>query len=272
VLLAGAKRRRRSADHERVFFSLAGWCLRPGYGYPLDDWRAREAAALLDEGLQHGRQAQVWAEWWTFWRRVAGGLDEATQLRLWESLEPHFPGRGGKAPASAPASASSAGPKASTLPEMIRLAAALERVPPRRKAALGDALLASAERTPLVWWAIGRLGARAPLHGSAHAVVPRATAQAWLMAALDADWEREDGAAFAAALLGRRTGDRERDVDDALRARLLARLAGPRWPASWSRMADHVASLDETDQRLVFGESLPPGLRLIEDRVVEPES
>ena len=39
ALFAGLKRRRRSADHERVWLNLIGFCLRPGYGYPLDAWR-----------------------------------------------------------------------------------------------------------------------------------------------------------------------------------------------------------------------------------------
>jgi hypothetical protein len=32
ALLARARRRRRTADHERVWFNLAGWCLRPAWG------------------------------------------------------------------------------------------------------------------------------------------------------------------------------------------------------------------------------------------------
>ncbi|MGR9107573.1 MAG: Hsp70 family protein, partial [Gammaproteobacteria bacterium] len=39
VLLEFAKNRRRSPNHERVWLSLAGFCLRPGFGAPLDDWR-----------------------------------------------------------------------------------------------------------------------------------------------------------------------------------------------------------------------------------------
>ena len=34
------------------------------------------------QGVQHGHDAQVNAEWWTLWRRVAGGLDAAAQQRL----------------------------------------------------------------------------------------------------------------------------------------------------------------------------------------------
>src|SRR5262245_18947512 len=33
-------KRRRSADHERVWFQLTGYTLRPGFGYPLDEWRS----------------------------------------------------------------------------------------------------------------------------------------------------------------------------------------------------------------------------------------
>ncbi len=41
TLFAGTQKRRRSEDHERVFFHLLGYSLRPGFGYPLDDWRGR---------------------------------------------------------------------------------------------------------------------------------------------------------------------------------------------------------------------------------------
>ena len=77
-----ARGRRRSADHERLWLSLAGWCLRPGFGDPLDGWRIEQLWPLFEQGVQHGRDAQVNAEWWTLWRRVAGGLDEAAQQRL----------------------------------------------------------------------------------------------------------------------------------------------------------------------------------------------
>ena len=77
-----ARGRRRSADHERLWLSLAGWCLRPGFGDALDGWRIEQLWPIFEQGVQHGHDAQVCAEWWTLWRRVAGGLDDAAQLRL----------------------------------------------------------------------------------------------------------------------------------------------------------------------------------------------
>ena len=71
-LLKGVGKRRRSVMHERVWFNLAGFCLRPGFGYPLDDWRIEQIWPLFAQGLQFPQENQSWAEWWTFWRRAAG--------------------------------------------------------------------------------------------------------------------------------------------------------------------------------------------------------
>ncbi len=60
ALWAGVRRRRRSADHERLWLNLAGFCLRPGFGHPLDDWRVREALVHLRAGRPvPGRGAQL---------------------------------------------------------------------------------------------------------------------------------------------------------------------------------------------------------------------
>ena len=63
--------------------------------------------------------------------------------------------------------------------------------------------------------------------------------------------------------LARASGDRERDVDRALSRRVVdsLRLAGA--SLTWIRMVEQVTELDESDERHAFGESLPPGLRLI---------
>ncbi|HQC81567.1 MAG TPA: Hsp70 family protein, partial [Accumulibacter sp.] len=74
ALLQRARRRRRSAEHERLWLNLAGYCLRPGLGDALDDWRIEQLAALLPQGIQYVNESQNWSEWWTFWRRAAGGL------------------------------------------------------------------------------------------------------------------------------------------------------------------------------------------------------
>ncbi|MDX1655956.1 MAG: molecular chaperone DnaK, partial [Candidatus Competibacteraceae bacterium] len=253
-LWEGVKRRRRSADHERVWLSLVGFCLRPGFGAPLDDWRLEQLWSLYDQGVQYGNDGQVLSEWWTLWRRVAGGLPAAAQERILADLVPSLPPQPKKGKA----------PKA--LDDMIRLAAVLERLPIERKVAVGDWLLerlAHKGESPHTWWAVGRLGVRVPLYGSAHNVVPREAVARWLEVLLQEDWPRVQQVPFAAALLARLSGDRQRDLDSVLRQRVAERLKDARAPAGWVRMVEEVVELDEADEKRIYGESLPPGLRLV---------
>jgi hypothetical protein len=256
VLWAGARRRRRSVDHERLWFSLAGYCLRPGFGYPLDEWRVGQLWTLYEQGVQYPQDAQNRAEWWTLWRRVAGGLDATAQARLGEELLIGLRPLTGKA----------AKEKQLGAEDLARLAGGLERLPGSRKVELGELLLARLARkgeSPQLWWAVGRLGTRVPAYGSAHDVIPTTAAAAWLERVLELDWKAVTPAAFAAALLTRLSGDRERDIEESLRKRVIQRLRTAKSPASWLRMVEEVVELDEADAGRVFGEALPPGLRLV---------
>jgi hypothetical protein len=268
-LLRRARGRRRSADHERLWLSLAGWCLRPGFGDPLDGWRIEQLWPLFDPGVQHGRDAQVCAEWWTLWRRVAGGLSDDAQQRLLQDVA--FNLRGHELGPDALEHKSPALVKGQP-DDMVRLAASLERAAPEHKAEIGDWLLAQLDRQPKpksapepghALWALGRLGARVPFHASAHCVVPIDTAAAWIDALLALDWKRIEGAAAAAANIARLSGDRARDLPLPLREEVATRLEAMHAPAAWVQRLREVVELDEAGERSVFGESLPVGLKLI---------
>ncbi|MBG6077160.1 Hsp70 family protein [Polaromonas sp. CG_9.11] len=268
--------RRRSAAHERVWLNLAGYGLRPGFGDPLDAWRAQQLWTLLPLGVQHPNDRQVGAEWWTLWRRVAGGLDAAGQLRLLDDFafnlqisEEGADGLEGARPVSG-----SAG-------DMLRLGASLERIPSAYKAEIGEWLLGRISKSAaaplarprtgpggsadesLLLWALGRIGTREPFHGSPHDVVPPDTASAWIERLLALDWKRLEAAAFAAVNLARVTDDRARDLPLALREQVLARLHAIQAPAPWLAMVAGKVELDEATERRLLGESLPPGLRLM---------
>ena len=270
-LLRRARGRRRSADHERLWLSLAGWCLRPGFGDPLDGWRLEQLWPLFEPGVQHGRDAQVCAEWWTLWRRVAGGLEDDAQQRLLQDAA--FNLRGHELGPDAQQHKSPTLVKGQP-DDMVRLAASLERAPPEHKAEIGDWLLAQLQRQPKpkaapepghALWALGRLGARVPFHASAHCVVPPATAGEWINALLALDWKRTEGAAAAAANIARLSGDRARDLPPDLRQAVATRLDAMHAPAAWVLRLHDVVELDEAGERSVFGESLPVGLKLVGD-------
>jgi len=159
-----------------------------------------------------------------------------------------------------------AGPRRQGYDDMVRLAATLERVAVARKIEIGEWLLLrlkKADESRQSWWAVGRIGARVPFHGSAHNVVPPGIAHQWLDQLLKVDWKKHETAAFAAALIARVSGDRERDVDADRRQRVIDALSARKAPDTWLKMVSQAVELSEADERRAFGESLPPGLKLI---------
>jgi hypothetical protein len=260
ALLQRARRRRRSAEHERLWLNLTGYCLRPGLGDALDDWRIEQLCDLLPQGIQYVNESQNWSEWWTFWRRAAGGLPAASQEQLLSELAPWLraePARNRSRPAVAVAGSHD---------DMLRLVASLERLPIERKREIGEWLLErlrKASEKALGWWVLGRIGARQPLYGSAHQVIPPELAGRWLEALLALDWKKVEPAAFAATQIARLTGDRSRDLPEAVRETVLSRLGAISASATWIRQVQQVVELDKADERRVFGESLPAGLRLL---------
>ncbi|STR27302.1 DNA-K related protein [Janthinobacterium lividum] len=263
ALMLRARGRRRSTEHERVWLNLAGYCLRPGYGDTLDPWRIEQLWALFDTGVQHHKDNQVCAEWWTLWRRVAGGLSTEQQLRLLDDFAFNLQ-----------ADAAQRGSRPVTLvngsdDDMLRLGASLERIPGAYKAEVGAWLIKRLEKAGReaadtnTLWALARVGARQPFHGSAHEVVDSATVAEWLHVLLALDWKKTEPAAFAATHLARMTGDRSRDIGDELRATVLTRLKAVGAPPLWQAMVSEVTQLDETNTKRMLGEALPPGLKLI---------
>jgi len=264
ALYAGARNRRRSPDHERIFFQLAGYCLRPGFGYPLDEWRCEQTFRLFGEGVTFHGEPQVWSEFWILWRRIAGGLSEARQQELWHQLKPYLARR---LPLTAPKGAvKTKGVQPEGWDEMVRMAAALEHLEPTEKIELGHWIAERMKQSSAAagpWtWALGRLGARVPAYGSGHKTVPADQAAVWLSALLALGLDRVDGAVFAVVQLCRLTGDRSRDLEDDVRAETLAALKAAGAPDAWLQMVTEVAPLAAADEARVLGDTLPIGLRL----------
>jgi hypothetical protein len=59
------------------------------------------------------------------------------------------------------------------------------------------------------------------------------------------------------------TGDRSRDVKEAMRGEVLRRLSATGAPAAWTAMVREVVELDQASETRMLGEALPPGLKLI---------
>lgn len=260
TLVPSARSRRRSADHERVFWSLAGYCLRPGFGDAGDPARVAALAPLFAERLAFPQEARSWQQFWIAWRRIAGGLDEPLQVAIRDLADPFM------APAEQRLKKPK-GVKPEALDDLLELCASLERVPAGRRSALGAWILERTwtDRDARLWAAIGRLGARVPAYASVHHVVSPAAAERWLDHLLREKWQELPSAAPAAVQLARRTGDRARDVSDRVRGEVERRLVKAGAPEAWLKAVREVVAVEESERAAFFGEGLPVGLRLVSE-------
>ena len=243
-MLELADGRKKSPAHELRWLSLCGFCLRPGFGFPGDDYRIEQARRVYASGLTFGNQIQNEIEWWIFCGRVAGGLNRNQQFDIFQRIAPLLLPKAGKKPQRVNTSLSR---------EMWRAASSLELLPVQTKTQLGDALVERIKKNDFVdsgLWCVSRLGARKLFYGPNNLVVPSGVAARWMEGIV-----RNGKAEDAVLSLSRVTGDTTRDLPSA--AVDLARKA---WPD-----VDFEAD-ESTDLRSlgrIFGEELPSGLVMV---------
>lgn len=264
TLLETAPGRRRSAEYEARWLNLLGFCLRPGFGDPVDDWRLKRVWKIFFEGLQFPRNTQSRTQWWIFWRRVAGGLKAGQQMELYNQV------RGYVAPDSTrKKKPGGAMPKTigggETL-EVWLMLANFERLTPELKVNLGRKLLNRMQRkepTARELWALSRFGARDTIYGPVDRVIPAPEAGIWADRLLALQLTPSERVAHALVLLTELTGDRARDVDETVRKQVEAWLGQLQ---NADRFRDLLLNPDSDfrreEQDWIFGEALPSGLVL----------
>ena len=143
-----------------------------------------------------------------------------------------------------------------------------ERLAPAARTELAEALVDVTERgrvTEQELWALARLGARVPVYGPLNCVVSRDAAARWCERLLAVEWPRPESYAFALAQIARATGDRERDLDAALRERIAVRVASTPHGERAARLVREPVPLEAREEARLLDEALPAGLRLRED-------
>jgi len=252
VFLNNIGGRKKSPAFEIRWLNLCGFCLRPGFGYPGDDFRIEQVRRIYSGGITYGNQVQCEIDWWIFWGRVAGGLNRNQQADVYQRLSGFLLPRGNKKPQRI---------NASLLREMWRTASSLELLPLGTKAELGDALvkrIKAGDYKESELWCLSRLGARKLFYGPINLVVPPQTATRWAEAILNLPH-----AGDALAAIARRTEDPTRDLPLATRENIKRKLYGA--PHA-ERMLAVLEGEEEDDTTLgrIFGEELPSGLVLAE--------
>ncbi|QDU62232.1 Chaperone protein dnaK2 [Planctomycetes bacterium Pan216] len=255
------ERRQASPAIEVRWLNLAGFLLRPGFGYPLDEWQVKQLWRLFQEGVRHRKDVQSRSEWWVLWRRVAGGLTPAQQQELFRRVVQNLPATTAK-----PKSKRRGGRSEQEETEMWRLAASLERINASDKLALGERILKGLRKgngRPFEFWCLGRLGARVPFHGPADTVIAPTDVEPWINQLID-QGETSSEALFALVEMARRCGDRARDLKEDLRDRVMGHLQKANAAERLVRIVEEVVTLEAKEESMIFGESLPAGLRLVD--------
>jgi molecular chaperone DnaK (HSP70) len=253
AFLAAAAGRKKSPAFEIRWLNLAGFCLRPGFGYPGDDFRIEQTRRLYSGGIAFANQVQCEIDWWIFWGRVAGGLNRNQQADVYQRLAGFLLPRGNKKPQRI---------NAALLREMWRTAASLELLPLGAKTELGDALvrrIKAGDYRESELWCVSRLGARQLFYGPINLVVPPAVVTRWAEALLNIA-----AASDALAALARRTDDSTRDLPAATRQTIRGKLEAMPHGGRLLAVLDGEAEDDRALGR-IFGEELPSGLVLAEE-------
>jgi molecular chaperone DnaK (HSP70) len=253
VLIEVAAGRKKSPRHEVRWLNLYGWCLRPGFGVPGDDARIRHLRTIALNQLVFADDLQCQVEMLVLLRRLAGGINAGEQEELYRT---HTSRTGRKKKGRV---------NRQLEYEEWRMVASLEHLLASTRALLGHELVAKIRKEPgdAIWlWSLGRLGARIPLYGPLHSVVPAEIAGEWLKALLDlSTFTAITGSAIA--LIARRTDDRSRDIDDAIREQAISRLTSLGMAGETIQLLSKCVPAERADAVRSFGESLPPGLQVV---------
>ena len=250
TLREGETRRGRSETHETTWLNLAGYCLRPGYGDTLDNFRMKEVWHAFERGMAFPKGKQVQAQWWILWRRVSGGLDKGKQEKLFAKIAPLLR-------------------KGTANPEMYMLAGSLELISVNKKIQLGSALIKQIKaRKPEYLsqkiWALGRIASRIPLYGGPENIVRPHFVQAWIDELADLDFSKDQyqGLLHFFVQSGRLVDDRELDLSEEYRDKLLSLILRFDQGVNYRDQLLTVKPLDLAGKNRLFGESLPAGFMI----------
>ncbi len=176
ALLTCAPHRRISGEHEARWWNLAGFFLRPGFGFPLDDFRIKELWKIILADLKTPKVLDCQIQMWICFRRVAGGFNKGQQMQVASELVPTILNKKtGKIEIKRKGDLY-------LYSEKIRALGSLERLDLSLKISLGDALVDRiVNQSPGIYdyWALGRIGARHLIYGSVGQVVPKEVCNRW---------------------------------------------------------------------------------------------
>ena len=240
-----------SVEHEEAWLILAGFLLRPGFGFIGDPLHMDELWRLHDAGLCFpGKRSKV--QEYILWRRVAGGLTpDRQEMLLAAELNAIRSGRAS--------------------PELIRLAGSLEGLPRQTKTDLIETFIRQAlqrievkQHCAPYLAALGLLLNRTPFHMGPESVVPPEMVACTYAAFQYFDWAEAELLELHLLFLraARVVGDRNQDVPKSLCNQIATKLERAGVAPARTGSIKAFTPVGRAERSTLYGESLPPGLRL----------
>jgi hypothetical protein len=254
-LLKVSEQRKISQEHEARWWNLAGFFLRPGFGFPLDDFRLKELWKVILSDLQNKGSQDILIQKWICFRRIAGGLNKGQQMQIASGLlDSLIDKKSGQLQCNRKN-------EIYLYSEKIRAFAALERIELKLKTRIGDLLVQRFirhEEEACDYWSLARIGARHLMYGSVAQVVAKESAEKWIKQLLKIVSKDSVQHLFLLEQLVKKTDHREINVSETIVKELIERF--PEVDFTKRLSSNHVLSLNE--QNSLFGDQLPPGLIL----------
>lgn len=249
-LLESAPKRKLGKEAEERFWNFSGFLLRPGFGYPLDDFRIKELWKIILSDLQSKRPIEVKVQQWICFRRIAGGLSKGLQMHLMNEILPSL--------VNGEMIIKNKTDAYHTL-EKIRTFASFELLDVSLKVKYAQAILKRIKQgvaDKAEFWALGRIGARHLVYGSAANIVPSVECEKWILELMKTETVKKEPLLFTLSQLARKTDVRELNVSEKLRETLIEK-----FPELKERLTQ-TSHLSLAEQEQIFGDKLPLGLSL----------
>lgn len=251
-LMKLSNRRRRSETHERNWFNIAGFCLRPGIGYAGDKQRIDAVWDLYGQGIQYVQSPEIWAQWWAFWRRASAGLSSEQQLVLYTDSNHVLPAnkrkKGGKTKITA------------AIGEKLRLIGSLERLPVEIKTDILNTVtsqLTDKKVNQDMSWCAARLINRKMAYADAAQVLPAEAILNTVNIALKTDWKQSAHFQLLAVSGAKLSPVERNNLDGSIRQMIKDKL-----PSGSYLQAILQGDVENTRDRSLWGDELPAGLSL----------
>ena len=258
TLLEYEKKRKISNTHDARWWNLAGFLLRPGFAYPLDDFRIKSIwKIMLKEGFD-SKNPQVLIQMWICYRRIAGGLNKGQQQNVLSDMWNRLAGKRGKIELSN---------KMDNYQyrELVYSIASMERISGQMKKKIGEAFLAKIEAKKGKiedFLCLGRMGARHLLYGSITETLSKEIVMDWVRRLIKVDGVLDKELLAALEPMVRKSNQRELNIPLSFIEEVTTHLSSKSLVDRVALLIEKTVPLTEQEQNQLLGDPLPVGLSL----------